>query len=1090
MLRRLTSIALRNAKRHKAQAIAAAAAIAVSTTVLAAALLAGGAAQAGITEIAYDVLGQTDQMVRSEGDFFFPEPAAETFHDEVHQRRADVQVSPTILHAGIATSPDGLTEPDTMLVGTPPDEAGFGGFHALEGTTDLNGTGVLVNEAAAEPLELSTGDTLTMRATQPMDPLVPTVHEIHGNVTSAGSQPLPGIDAPELPDPAREVATERIPLEVSLETTRLVTVLAWASPQNLTDLDLALIAPNGTTYDASQGAPGDPDSPAFVNATAIEGTWTIEVESTAAAEQPFRVLAIELRPAYDLEDLREGRQALEDLGPMGDRMDQLAPTVTVDVPVAGIVSSDGKGGFTGEPAVFASLDQLQEMLDREGEVNVLRTSNPGDAREGLEHTEDIAPLLEEALEATQQAHPEPSVQALTVETSKQDIVDRAEQAGSDFTRFLTTLSSFTIVAGLLLVVNLFTMLGQERRVEMSVMRAMGMQRRHLVGATTLEGGMYALPAAPIGAVCGLGLAYVLIESINRFVVGPDALPIPFVVDESALVWAAVLGFLFTVLVVAATGWRLSRLHIASGLKNREDPSSRSRARPALWLALFGVVATALHVPTGFYTLLLLGPSALIAAGLLWVGRSWRRRTAYFVASTAIVAYGLWTVMGLDLPPSEAPYMVPIRGVLLVLMGVVALINLPGLETALSWVSTRLGSFSPAALVAASYPTRRQLRTGLTASMFALILLVLIFFSTFFTVFEVDPEREAGGYDVYAETQLPVEGLEAWSDANLETSPGALEQIEDEHALPMARVVGGGTVTIDGDPPHYNGPPIDVFYGVTPRFAEENGYELVSRAPAYGSDRAAYQAVQEDPASVIVSRVYDVDETGRLGHVDGGETLTLELGTRSYEFAVLGAQSQQYLGGIFLEPTTVQDLFPQHGTALLLTTPAEDPTQVARELERDFAELGLTAEDIRQETREIQQLNARFYTVLQVFLGLGLVIGVASLGIVTAKSALEREHELGILRAMGLPPRHIKASLVLEGLLTALLGILPGVVIGIAAAYASYVAFFQAAGVEFSIPWLSILALSLFSLAATLASTIPPAKRAAGVDTAKAVRIEM
>jgi len=150
---------------------------------------------------------------------------------------------------------------------------------------------------------------------------------------------------------------------------------------------------------------------------------------------------------------------------------------------------------------------------------------------------------------------------------------------------------------------------------------------------------------------------------------------------------------------------------------------------------------------------------------------------------------------------------------------------------------------------------------------------------------------------------------------------------------------------------------------------------------------------------------------------------------------------------------------------------------------------MDAESMEAEARELQQANARFFTVLRVFLGLGLVIGVASLGIVTAKSALEREHELGVLRAMGLSERQITASLVGEALFTAILGIVPGIFVGLAAAYAAFLAFFSDVGATFTVPWSSILVLAGVSLVATLASTVPPAIRAARQDIAQAVRVE-
>jgi cell division protein FtsX len=42
-------------------------------------------------------------------------------------------------------------------------------------------------------------------------------------------------------------------------------------------------------------------------------------------------------------------------------------------------------------------------------------------------------------------------------------------------------------------------------------------------------------------------------------------------------------------------------------------------------------------------------------------------------------------------------------------------------------------------------------------------------------------------------------------------------------------------------------------------------------------------------------------------------------------------------------------------------------------------------------------------------GLGLVVGVAALGVVSARSVVERRHEIGVMRAIGLSARYSSAS---------------------------------------------------------------------------------
>lgn len=1088
MLGTLWQIAWRNAKRHRAQAIAAAAAVAVGTCVLAASLSAGQAAEAGITQVAFDILGETDELVRSEGDFFFPEEAADRFTQETQVRRGDVTTGKAIAYLGNAGTPDGLTEPDVFMVGFPPEDPGFQGFDPVDGSGELTGSGVLVNQRLADALDVGAGDTIEARYGLPMDPLVPTVHTFDGNVTSAtGPADLPLVGG-EM-DPTASSHS----FEVEDTATRIVAVLVWGSPENTTDLDLRLTSPDGETVSNTNGSTGDPDVPAILNATAEGGQWTTRVTAKAAADQPYRLFVVTLRPAFSIEELREARQRLDEMGPLGEQIQQrIQQGRTTELTVDGVVSGEGKGGFLGEPAVFFGLDQLQSLLERQGEINLIRVSNPGDVRGGLAQTDEVTPELRAALNTTQASFQDPSVQALEVETSKADIVERAEEAGAQFTRFLTTLSSFTIVAGILLVVNLFTMLAEERRVELSVMRAMGLERRHLVGAFTMEGTLYALPGGPIGAVAGIGLAYGLIQAINDFIATEGALPIPFVIEPWTPAVAALIGILFTVAAVAVTGYRLSGLHIASGLKGQTDPEATGRKR---WLPLAlvgaGLIVTPLFWVSRLYTALIVGPMALVYGGALWIARAWPDHLGRFLGALLVLPYGLWTILAFDeIPAAEVPLVSPLRGTLMILAGVVLLLNLPGLPRLLKGTARRFGRWAPATMVALAYPIKKQMRTGLTASMFALVLLVLAVFSSFFTVFEVDPAREAGGYDLYAETNLPVEDLEAWAQANLDQRPASLDQVSSVDQMAVVRVVGGDVVTIEGQQVNYNGPPVDWFYGIDQGFAENNGYDLVSRSDRFGTDETAYRAVASQQDLAVVSRVYDFDEAGRLGRIDGGEPMTVDLVSGTVNLTVVGAQEQQYLGGIFIDEALLQDLFPTHGAGFLIQVEeGQDPVEVARAMERDYQAMGLDVESIEERAIELQSLNARFFNVLQVFLGLGLVIGVSSLGIVTAKSALEREHELGVLRAMGLPKEHITWSLVSESLFTAVLGILPGIAIGVAVAYAAWLAFFAEAGVAFTIPWTSIVVLSAISLVATVVSTIGPARRAAKTDIPAAVRVE-
>ena len=76
----------------------------------------------------------------------------------------------------------------------------------------------------------------------------------------------------------------------------------------------------------------------------------------------------------------------------------------------------------------------------------------------------------------------------------------------------------------------------------------------------------------------------------------------------------------------------------------------------------------------------------------------------------------------------------------------------------------------------------------------------------------------------------------------------------------------------------------------------------------------------------------------------------------------------------------------------------------------------------------------FDRLLEGFLGLGLIVGVAALGVVTARAVVERRQQIGVLRAIGYQRRMVQASLLIESSFIALTAILVGTVLGLIVAY--------------------------------------------------------
>ena len=92
------------------------------------------------------------------------------------------------------------------------------------------------------------------------------------------------------------------------------------------------------------------------------------------------------------------------------------------------------------------------------------------------------------------------------------------------------------------------------------------------------------------------------------------------------------------------------------------------------------------------------------------------------------------------------------------------------------------------------------------------------------------------------------------------------------------------------------------------------------------------------------------------------------------------------------------------------------------------------------------------------MGLGLIVGVAALGVITARSVVERRQQIGVLRAIGFRRRMVQVSFLLESSFIALTSILVGTGLGLAVAYNVILNSRQQPSWEnmsFDVPWLNL-----------------------------------
>ena len=120
--------------------------------------------------------------------------------------------------------------------------------------------------------------------------------------------------------------------------------------------------------------------------------------------------------------------------------------------------------------------------------------------------------------------------------------------------------------------------------------------------------------------------------------------------------------------------------------------------------------------------------------------------------------------------------------------------------------------------------------------------------------------------------------------------------------------------------------------------------------------------------------------------------------------------------------------------LLRARAGVDPDDAAAGLEAAFLASGLEAESIQQVVDDTLAANVTFNRLIQGFMGLGLLVGVAALGVISARAVVERRQQIGVMRAIGFRTRMVQAAFLLESSFIALTSIVVGTALGLLLAW--------------------------------------------------------
>jgi putative ABC transport system permease protein len=841
-----------------------------------------------------------------------------------------------------------------------------------------------------------------------------------------------------------------------------------------------------------------------------------EPESSLAGFNPadvdtFGGLSTPDGDSVDFASLQQGQVIISET--MQDDLDaKVGDTLTVTyqnqpytVTVAGVATDQVLAGSLNPdmPAMVMHLDQMQQMLGLNDVYSAILISNTGGVRgpEGL--SDSVEAALLPALEG----------QSLGVNLVKKDLVEQSELFANVFTSIFLVMGLFSMAVGILLIVLIFSMLAAERRSEMGMERAVGARRRQLIQQFIAEGTGYSLLAGIAGSAFGVLVALGIALLMGRAFEG-EGLSISPSVEPRSLIIAYCLGVVITFFAVVIGSWRISRLNIVAAIRDIPEVSHHRR-RPRI--LIFGIILTAIGV--------LMAVSAGTSMALFGIGMSlWPFGilliTRFFGIPSRIVStlVGIFIVTFWLLPDSTFKKIFGdeytgdfelffISGIFLVLGATVVIVqNTDLLLRAVSWFGGLFRSKLPAVRTAVAYPGSARGRTGMTIAMFSLIIFSLVMMATIsenFTKAFLSDEA-AAGWNVRADGGFsnPIDDFESTLQSQgVDTSSiSAIGEVDSPVAgATQARSVG------NTDWEYYG------VHGMDQGFMENATLQFQYKANGYDTDQAIVDALRSgQPVAVADPSVFfpaggDPFGGAGLGAEDTVENDRFEPFQVEVLNPVTGDVTQltiigiidsnlSSLLGIYTSRDVTDAIFQGDRGFTSYFLKLSDPGQseaMADQIEATLLTNGVQAVSIKEELEDAQSQSRTFLYLIEGFMGLGLIVGVAAIGVIAFRNVVERRQQIGVLRALGFRRDLVSLSFMIETAFVVLMGILSGGAMGLLLARNLFQSddFSDGATVDFSIPWPIILIVLAATLVAALLMTWIPARQASRIAPAEALRYE-
>jgi len=252
---------------------------------------------------------------------------------------------------------------------------------------------------------------------------------------------------------------------------------------------------------------------------------------------------------------------------LGDDLVLLVDDGTERLTVVGLLSDEGVAMLNDGAVGFTSVSVVQDLFHRSGEFDEISLRVDKTIAENPPALEAFKKEL--ALSLGDQVK-------LIYPAARGQLVS---QMLATYQMGLTFFSIIAIIVGAFLIYNAFSMTVVERTREIGMLRAIGMDRRQILGMVLAEAGLLALVGSLVGLAAGYGLARALIRLLGDVVTAEQGL---ISVPLAGLLQSVAVGMGVTIVASLIPGLQAASISPLEALRNRSR--SVERVKPVVWVS--------------------------------------------------------------------------------------------------------------------------------------------------------------------------------------------------------------------------------------------------------------------------------------------------------------------------------------------------------------------------------------------------------------------------------------------------------------------------------------------------------------------------